>query len=415
LKLKSGIVLFLGMVRRGEFETLAEHGLQLGVLVDSNSRARLGDVSGFALVERFDFSRPLPELIAAVREIDQRIGVACLFNVVEFYVQQTAEVAAALGLAGISPASAALCLDKTLMRQRFRQRIGRDAAAGFRAIGSESDLELAACEFGFPLFLQPANVSASMWATRNESLGALQQNYQTILDEVPRYYQRLGQKEKTLAIVAAEYLEGLNTSVDCLIDGAGEVYTTPAVDVLTGRDVGIDDFHHFARLLPSRLNPDQQEDLRRLAVAGAAALDMTSAAAHVEFIGRRLGEIGARPGGNRPRILDMAYGMDMLFAFYQMLSGQQPDLQKHRDLAAAIVTPFPSRNGTLRQIHHLERIMALPGYLYHEIRAEPGQAVGLARSGFRAPLYVELVSPNADQVRQAVDQIASWSDLYEVD
>ena len=40
-----GIVLFLGMVRRGEFESLQKHGLRLGILVDTNSKTRLGDVS----------------------------------------------------------------------------------------------------------------------------------------------------------------------------------------------------------------------------------------------------------------------------------------------------------------------------------------------------------------------------------
>ena len=53
-----GLVLFLGMVRRGEFESLQKRGLPLAILVDTNSRARLADVSQFVLVERFDFSRP---------------------------------------------------------------------------------------------------------------------------------------------------------------------------------------------------------------------------------------------------------------------------------------------------------------------------------------------------------------------
>src|SRR4029077_2768305 len=55
----AGIVLFLGAVRRGEFESLHKRDLPLGLLQDTNSKARLGDVSGFAFVERFDFSRPL--------------------------------------------------------------------------------------------------------------------------------------------------------------------------------------------------------------------------------------------------------------------------------------------------------------------------------------------------------------------
>ncbi|MDB6110248.1 MAG: hypothetical protein JWR69_1998 [Pedosphaera sp.] len=409
------MVLFLGMVRRGEFESLQKQGLPLGILVDTNSKARLGDVSQFVVVERFDFSRPLPELIAAVRGIQERFGIGCLFNVIEFYVAQTADVAAALGLPGISPASARLCLDKNVMRQRFQERIGPGAAARFHVIHSESELIQFADQLGYPCFLQPSNVSASMWATRNTGSEMLLQNYRAMLSEVPKYYERLGKPGASLSVVLAEYLEGSNISIDCLMDNAGRVYTTPAVEVLTGKDVGIDDFHHFARLLPPRLSAKEKAELDGLAVAGVQALDMTTSAAHVEFIGSRLGEIAARPGGNRPRILEMAYGIDMLHAYYQILCGESPDLRGDRNYAAAVVTPFAPTNGTLRSIRYLDRLAELPGYLYHEVRAQPGQAVGLAKNGFRAGLYIELLSEDAEVVRRSVEQIAEWSDLYEVE
>lgn len=412
--MRPGIVLFLGMVRRGEFESLQERGLPLGVLVDTNSKQRLADVSRFEVVERFDFSRPVEELISAVREIQQRAGIACLFNVIEFYVAQAADVAAALGLPGIPPESARLCLDKSVMRRRFHDQIGAAVVARFEVVASEAELIDAAGRLGYPVFLQPSNVSASMWSTRNDSPESLRANYRAIRAEVPRYYERLGQKGKELTVVAAEYLDGANTSIDCLVDAAGEVYTTPVVDVLTGRDVGIDDYHHFARVAPSRLGRVERDELSRLALAGVRALGMRSSAAHVELIGSRLGEIAARPGGNRPRILDLAYGIDELFACYQILRGERPDLSGTRDRAAAVVTPFPSVNGTLREIRHLDRLVELPGYLYHEVRAEAGQTVGLARSGFRAPLYVELAGDESG-VRGGVDRIASWADLYVVD
>ena len=155
------------MVRRGEFESLQERGLPLGILVDTNSKARLGDVSKFVFVERFDFSRPLSEFIDAVREIQKRFGIACLYNVVEFYVAQTAEVARRWGCRAFLPNRRRLCLDKNLMRERFHDRIGPRAAARFQSIKSEADLFNAPTNLGYPCFLQPANVSASMWATRN--------------------------------------------------------------------------------------------------------------------------------------------------------------------------------------------------------------------------------------------------------
>lgn len=70
----AGIVLFLGTVRRGEFENLEKRGVPLGILVDTNSKARLGDVSRFVVVERFDFSRPFPELVEKVRELQARFA-----------------------------------------------------------------------------------------------------------------------------------------------------------------------------------------------------------------------------------------------------------------------------------------------------------------------------------------------------
>jgi len=413
--LQSGIVLFVGMVRRGEFEGLQKRGLPLGVLADTNSKHRLADVSQFVMVERFDFSRPLAELIEAVRGIQKRWGLACLYNVGEYYVTQTADVAAALGVAGLSAASARLCSDKSLMRRRFQERIGAAASARFHVVRCEADLLNFADRLGYPVFLQPSNLAASMWSTRNADPATLLSNYRAMQSEAPRYLEALGKKDAGLTVVVAEFLEGSNTSVDCLADAAGRVYTTPVVDVLTGGDVGVDDFHHFARLVPSRLAASRQEELERLAVAGVQALDMRASAAHVEFIGPRLGEIAARPGGNRPRILELAYGIDEIYAFYQVLCGRQPELRRPREGAAAIVTPFAARNGVLRAIRRLDRLVQLPGYLCHEVRIQPGQAVGLAKSGHRAPLYIEFVSADADEVRRSVDEVASWSDLYEVE
>jgi len=157
---QSGMVLFMGMVRRGEYESLRKRGLPLGVLVDVNSRHALADVSGFVLVERFDFSRPLTELIEVISNIQARQPIACLFNVGEYYVAQTADVAAALNIPYIAPTSARTCLDKNAMRRRFQERIGPDATARFYVVTSESELLDFAHQLGYPVFLQPANVAA---------------------------------------------------------------------------------------------------------------------------------------------------------------------------------------------------------------------------------------------------------------
>ncbi len=342
-------------------------------------------------------------------------GIACLFNVIEYYVSHTAAVAAALGLPGLSPASANVCRDKSVMRRRFHERINPSAAARFHEVTSEAELLRFADQLGYPVFLQPANAAASMWSTRNTDPEMLLAHYRAMISEVPRYYQQLGQSSTPLTVVLAEYLHGNDRSIDCLADHAGRVYPTPVVDVLKGKDVGLDDYHHFARIVPSRLSEVERSHLERLAVAGMQALDMTDCAAHVEFIGTKLGEIAARPGGNRLRILELAFGMDFIHAYYQILRGEKPDLRPARQAAAAIVTPFARSKGIFRAVRQLDRLKKLPTYLYHEVRAQPGQTVGLSKDGYRAPLYIELSSDHAEAVRDNVDQIASWADLYLVD
>ncbi|MEN9359301.1 MAG: hypothetical protein RL095_836 [Verrucomicrobiota bacterium] len=413
--MRTPAVLFIGMARRGEFESLLARGIPLCLLLDSNSRHVLGDFRGFESVESFDFRRPFEELVAAVRAIQARRPLACLFNLGEYYVEVTSLLNAALGLPGLDPASVTLCQNKPTMRRRFHEIIGPQAAARFVEVHSEELLLEQAAVLGYPVFLQPANLAASMWCSCNNTPQELLAKYRQMLAEVPDYYAKVGRPDTRAQVVLAEFLQGDDHSVDCLAAADGRVETSPVVDVLKGRDIGVDDFHHFARIVPSRLGAQEQARLRELAAAGVRALGMRNSAAHVELIGDKLGEIAARPGGNRPRLLELAFGMDMIHATAQVLCGVSPDLRQTQQEAAAIVTPYARRQGTLKSIRHLEDLQLLPGYLFHEVRLQPGTAVGLAGSGYRSPLYIELQHPQVEVIRASVACIASWEDLYDVE
>jgi glutathione synthase/RimK-type ligase-like ATP-grasp enzyme len=415
---KNGIVLFLGALRHGEFESLLSRGISCGALIDSNTKLHLPDLARFQVVERFDFLRPEAELLGKLREIQSQWGLRCLINVVEHYVAVFARVAPELGLPAISRQSAQLCLDKSAMRRRFVERIGPQSTGQFEEVQTEEQLRKFAVRVGFPLVLKPTNLSASLFISLNHTQDELLASYRRLIAEVPRYYQQAAQKGKKLAIQVEEFMAGSNHSIDCWVDAKGHASATPVVDVLTGKDVGIDDFHHFARITPSQLSREEEAEASRLAMAGAQALDMSTVIGHVEFIqtpaGPRLLEIGARPGGNRIRILEMTYGIDQIFAYYQILCGGSPEMRREKEQPSAIVTPFPRCQGILSSFHGLDRLEKLPTYCYHEVRGRVGQKVGLAKDGFKAPLYIELTAPTRDGVRRDVDRIASWNDLIVV-
>ena len=112
--------------------------------------------------------------------------------------------------------------------------------------------------------------------------------------------------------------------------------------------------------------------------------------------------------------LQMAYGVDELFAYYQLLNGRAPHVRRRRVQPTAIVTPYPRCSGILLDIRHLKKLQALSGYAYHEVRTAVGQRVGLSKDGYKAPLYIELTSPCREDVCKSVQAIASWHDLFEV-
>jgi hypothetical protein len=166
----------------------------------------------------------------------------------EAQVAACSRLAPELGVAGISPASAQLCLDKLAMRERFLERIGPQATGRFQEVRIEEQLRAFAALAGLPLILKPTNLSASLFISLNHTLDDLLASYRRLVAEVPRYYQQASQGDKKLVIQAKEFMAASNHSIDCWIDAAGRISATPVVDVLTGADVGIDDFHHFARI-----------------------------------------------------------------------------------------------------------------------------------------------------------------------
>ncbi len=408
------MVLFLGAVRRGEFESLLGRGIPCGALLDINTRLKLGDLSSFRVVEQFDFSRPKSELVSRIEEIRNRHGMGCLINLIEQYVAHFAYAAQQLGLAAVSPACAELCIDKYAMKCRFVERIGPHCVPPFARIDSEAERRQFGRQVPFPHVLKPINLTSSLFVTVCHDEQQEAATYRTLLERVPGYYTRSGQTDKQFGIMIEAFLSGPNCSIDCLVDAAGNVTATPLIEVLTGRDIGLDDFHHFARLAPTDRDEGEQRELTRLAVEAVRALDLRSGAAHVELVGDKLLEVGARPGGNRILMLELAFGMDLLFAHVQLLRGQVPELRRRRLQPTAIVTPYARTKGTLVAIRNLDRLDQLPGYVYHQVRAQPGQPVGLARDGYKAPLYIELQAPRLEDLRKSVAAIASWDNLFEV-
>lgn len=411
------LVLFVGIVRRGEFESLKRRGLAVGVIIDTNWALKLPDFEQLDVIHYCDLNGPEDALLRVVDQLQKEWQITSVLVTHEFYVLAGAAVIEYLGLPGIKRETALLCNDKRLMHERFQQVIGPTSTAQFRKIESRQDLIEFTQERGFPIVLKPSNLAGSLFITFNASLEEAIHNYDEMVERIPHFFSNAGWNDEQVHIQAEEFLQGTTHSLDLIIDGAGDVLSTPIVDELTGHECGWNDFHIFARYLPTRLSPRQQEEVSRLALVGVEALGIRSSIAHVELIqtaqGPKLLEIGVRFGGYRPELFERSFNFDLVYPYYQVRAGQKPsDISIGQARAVAVITPGTREQGKLVQVNYLERIQQLKTHVYHEVKAAIGQMVGPSTHGFYAPLGIVLSSDRAEDMYQDIAEIESWEDIF---
>jgi biotin carboxylase len=412
------LVLFLGNVRHGEYESLRERGLGVGLLRDVAAHSWSVADDEVDLVLPWDPAGPVAGLAAQVVGVRRDRPVAAVLNQREIYVEQFAALLAALGEPAMAAAQVAALRSKRLMRARFAERIGPDATGACAPVTSAGDLRAFGAAHGWPVVLKPSLLYSSLFVVPVAGPGEAAGRLAEVTAGLAAHVAAKGLGERFLGVQAEAFLHGTNHSVDVLADAAGRVYTSPVVDVLTGQELGTGDFHHFARLAPSRADPAAVAAMRALAAAAARALDLRRTAGHVEFIltpdGPRLLEVGLRPGGHRNRMLRLGYGTDFAGGYLDVMTGHVPDMSERRRTPSAIVTPFPATAGCFLGVHGLDRVRALPGYRSHRVYGRPGDTAGKASQGHWQTLSVELSGATMPAVEEDVAAIAGMPDLVAV-
>ncbi|OLE22244.1 MAG: hypothetical protein AUG49_19795 [Catenulispora sp. 13_1_20CM_3_70_7] len=381
------LVLFLGVARPGEYETLLEAGWPLGLVRDTDSEFARHAPGGFQVIEEVPFSAGVDAVCRRVAGLARRWRIRAMPVLFEGHVEMGLAVSRRLGLPGPDLADPAAVRDKTVMRRRFADRLG---TASTRLYGS--------------LFVTPCHTAAELTTA-----------FHTLSRLVPQH--EVATSGEVLLQVE-EYLQGTNHSVDVLVRD-GRAWPTPVVDVLTGMDLGSPDFQHFARVCPSALPPQAQAEARELAARAVRAVNLDTGVAHVELIygptGPRLVELAARPGANRHHLLHLAHGIDLMRGYVDVVSGAEPDLRPTRHMAAAVLTPFPARAGVLRRFVGLDTVRALPTVQRVTPRVEPGGRVGTPRDGNLPPLSIVLHG-DEPRLRQDLGLLCRLrEDLFEVE
>lgn len=398
------IVGFVGKPYLEFTQWLSDHGYEVHLFHDVHEKIRDEEKIAFSVtkVHFLDFSNK--ELFFEQLKNISTIPT-CIVGTYENAVIPKAWLCEYFHLPGPSEKSALRSTDKSLMRRAFSQNCPEYSPL-FQEVKNWSDIEnfLQNPNISFPLILKPTNLFKSLLVTKSNTLSELKKNFEESVSHIAEIYA----KENVLLeprFIIEEFLEGPAYSLEVFCDSNGKSVTTPSpVDLVMGKDLGLSDNYNYSRKLPSQLTPQAQEELKKAASAGVKALALTATPAHVELVytqkGPKIIEIGARTGGYRPRMHQLAEGIDLFQAQTNIAQNMLPDLTAHFSKYCAVYEIFPKEEGLFVEISSFDKIKELSSLFYHSIAAKKGENVGPSKNGYRFSAVFIFVNDNKDTFRK---------------
>ena len=393
------IVLFTGIQRF--CRTLKERGYRIAILREKGEQ--LNEREEVDYVIDYD-PRHLDGLAETLKGLPFRKRVLTVINRREKRVKEFAVLNMALGRKGIGLEQAEWLSDKYFMRKRMSQ-VDPLLVPQFQYFEdpSTSPRHL---RIGFPLMVKPRNLFKSILVARCNGLSDLERTLRTFETRVGEAESRHGVVLKK-GLLVEEFLQGNELSIDSFVSPRGKIYHSPVVDLVPAKDIGIEDYHVFARMLPTQFGPSQVVAIEKVAEKGIRALELVNSPAHIDMVytptGPKVLEVGARVGGYRSEMMKLSFGIDLDEAAFSHSLGKRGDLVPKFEKSTAVLEFFPRQEGTLKGIKGLEEVRRLGSFHRLRQRMNLGERVGLARQGYRCPLFVLLNHEDPSVVKGDVE------------
>jgi len=262
-------------------------------------------------------------------------------------------------LPGPNPASIERSGDKFTQRQ-FLAQAGVPVPA-YRLAANAMEVERSAAEIGLPMILKPAEGSGSSGVRLCRDPDELAKHTTYLLDG--KYPWRSAPK-----ILVEEFAEG------------------PFYEVATMENaviaVGAADFDrppHFVvceSMFPAPLTDEEHERIADVSLRCLRALGLGWGPANIELRWTKRGpvvvEVNPRlPGWTTPRLIQLAYGVDIINEHIKLVIGDECDLRARHSHTSAARFLVPDRDGILDCIEGASRAASVPGIVEVRFYIEP--------------------------------------------
>ncbi|SJM34868.1 ATP-grasp domain-containing protein [Mesorhizobium delmotii] len=276
-------------------------------------------------------------------------GITGFTNLDESAYATVGKLCRHLDLPGPNPASIERCCDKFSQRQLLAEA-GVPIPA-YRLAVNATDVESSAAEIGLPVVLKPATGSGSSGVRLCRNVDELAEHADYLLGGRHTW-------QSSPKILVEEYAQGPSYSADTM---GNEVIAIGAAD--------FDCPPHFVvreSIFPALLTDDENIRIADVSLSCLRALGLGWGPANIELRWTKRGpvviEVNPRlPGWTTPRLIQLAYGVDLVTEHIKLVIGEEWDLRRRHSHIAAARYLNPDRDGILDWIDGDRQAAGIPG------------------------------------------------------
>lgn len=310
-----------------------------------------------------------------------------------------------------TPESLKWASDKRLMRRHFKVS-DSSISPKYTLVGGAEDAELDRIinKVGLPLIIKPTNLAQSLLITVCHHREELKKAIKEVMKNIKKVYEENGRTEKP-RIIAEEFMEGLQYSIDAYVSSRGKVTCCPLVRQKTGHDIGRDDFFGYLQSTPTALSSSTVKKAEDVVRRGVHALGLRNTTVHVELMrvdnDWKIIEIGARIGGFRPQLHRLSCGINHGMNDVLVRMGRQPVVPRRCKRFAAAMKYYAKEEGEIVSILGLKKIEKLDSFDHIEMRKKRGDKSVFAKNGGGAIFVLYLMNDSRSELLADIRRVES--------
>lgn len=401
------IILFLGSAynsnldEAGNFERSQGRKFRTAIITSRKVNLNEKPPKQKGMEKRFDFvlrcdTKNIGSIAKAIKPIkDEVLIVFCYF---ESWMPLYARLVKLLpGVKMPTVKALKICNSKLEMRKKF-MKLHPEITPKFMLVKNSRDYKTIAKKIKFPCITKPLSLTKSRLVIKSNNSEELKSNLKNTFKKIKSIYKKVHSESEPL-VLAEEYLEGDLYSIDAYVNSKSKVYFTPIVRVVTGKDIGINDFFNYYRLTPADINSSEEKKAQAVARKAIKATGPISITLHVELMKTKnndwkIIELQTRPGGYRNEMFKLSYGIKHYENDFLNRMDKKPIIPAKVKSYTAVFEIFPEKEGKLVAVRGMEKMKKLKSFVRYEQAKKIGESCGFSGNGYIYVLQVVLNGKN---------------------